>query len=112
MRQVGIPFGKHKHVVVEDLQVLRYEVDQHYHTHHDYFDPKLHHGFLQVPYLMRSRISCGPVSHVCLQVPYLMHAWREACSTRGTSDRIYIAQPRQLRWLRRVSHASSGASRA
>jgi len=44
---VGIPFGKHKHVVVEDLQVLRYEVDQHYHTHHDYFDPKMHHGFLQ-----------------------------------------------------------------
>ena len=32
--------------VVEDLQVLRYEVAQHYYTHHDYFDPVLHHGFL------------------------------------------------------------------
>ena len=44
---VGIPFRLHKHIVVEDLQALRYEVNQHYHTHHDYFDPKLHHGFLQ-----------------------------------------------------------------
>ena len=60
MRQVGIPFGKHKHVVVEDLQVLRYEVDQHYHTHHDYFDPKMHHGFLQVPCLILVRISYLP----------------------------------------------------
>jgi len=44
---VGIPFAAHQHIVVEDLQVLRYEVNQHYHIHHDYFDPKLHHGFLQ-----------------------------------------------------------------
>lgn len=44
---VGIPFTAHKHIVVEDLQVLRYEINQHYHIHHDYFDPKLHHGFLQ-----------------------------------------------------------------
>ncbi|EKX40915.1 hypothetical protein GUITHDRAFT_112917 [Guillardia theta CCMP2712] len=58
---VGIDFRKHEHVVVEDLQaidkrggssvtawqVLRYEVNQHYHIHHDYFDPVLHRGFLQ-----------------------------------------------------------------
>jgi len=44
---VGIDFRKHSHVVVEDLQVLRYEVNQHYHIHHDYFDPTLHRGFLQ-----------------------------------------------------------------
>ena len=61
--QVGIKFQEHTHVVVEDLQVLRYEVAQHYHTHHDYFDPVLHHGFLAVSLNLLSKPSAKSRKH-------------------------------------------------
>jgi len=46
---IGIDFDNADtpHIVVEEMQVLRYEHKQHYHIHHDYFDPVLHSGFLQ-----------------------------------------------------------------
>jgi prolyl 4-hydroxylase len=34
-------------VVFEDLQTLRYRIGEHYHTHHDYFDPKVFGAYNQ-----------------------------------------------------------------
>ncbi|KAJ1467189.1 hypothetical protein T484DRAFT_1859634 [Baffinella frigidus] len=38
---------KERRVVFEDLQTLRYQIGQHYHTHHDYFDPLLFAAYNQ-----------------------------------------------------------------
>lgn len=35
--------------LAEDMQVLHYAKGQHYHAHHDYFDPEIYRGFIKAP---------------------------------------------------------------